>query len=132
MKLGAFGHLGLAELDSVLEPRFVSFLTSHERAKIANLKRLREVLIVVQCLETLGFEVRELEVETLGAGEAVPVSFGNSLGDQALIGSVHGKCDETVHEGGLALHAWARRLGGHIAAINSRVAREHAESGGVA
>jgi len=40
--------------------------------KVANLKRLREVLIVVQRLETFGFEIRKLEVETLGSGEAVP------------------------------------------------------------
>ena len=72
MKLRAFGHLGLAEFNSILEPCFVSFLTGHERAKVANLKRLREVLIVVQRLETFGFEVRELEVETLSAGEVDP------------------------------------------------------------
>src|SRR3990170_5642869 len=122
MKLGAFGHLGLAEFNSVLEPRFVGFLTSHERAKIANLKRLREVLIIVECVEALGFEIDQFEIKTLGAGEAVPVSFGNSLRDEALIGSVHGKCDETVHESGLALHAWADRLGGHVAPVDHSIA----------
>src|SRR5690348_9132410 len=126
MKLGAFRHLGFAELNRILKSSFVSLLVSHECAKIVNLKCLREVLIVVKFLEPLGFKVNELEIETLGAAEIIPVVLGNTLWDKTLIGCINGERDETIHEGGLALHTWANGFGSHIATVDYRVASEHA------
>ena len=58
--------------------------------------------------------------------------FGNTLRHEALVGGVHGESDEAVHEGGLALHARADRLGGHVAAVDQGVAGEDAQGGSIA
>ena len=132
VQLRAFAHLGSAELDCALEPRVVGFLAGHERLEVANLERLGEVLVVVERLGAAGFHVEHLEIEALGAGELVPVAFGDALRHEALVGGVHGERDQAVHEGGLALHPRADRLGGHVAAVDDGVAGEHAQRRGVA
>src|SRR5262249_5352946 len=132
MQLGTVRHLGLAKLDRTLEPRLVGFLAGHERAEITDFERLSEILIVVECLETPGFEVYELEVEALGAGESVPMDLGNAWRDKALIGGVHSEGDQAVHKGSFAFDPWADGFGGHVAAINDGVAGEHAQRRGVA
>ena len=52
-----FAQLVFAELDGAAEPGLVGLLVAHEGAKIADFEGLGEVLVVIEGLESLGFEI---------------------------------------------------------------------------
>src|SRR5271167_3145801 len=120
MQLRAVGHFCFPKLYCALEPRLVGLLAGHELAKIAYFEGLCEVLIVVQRLETFAFEIDQLEIKALGPGEPVPMRFGDALRDETLVGRVHGKCNESIDEGGFTLDPRSNSLGGHIATVDHR------------
>ena len=81
VQLGPLAHLALAEFDGALEAGLVRLLIPHQGAEIADLERFGEVLIVVERLEALGFEVDQLEVEPLDTAEFLPIPLVDPLRD---------------------------------------------------
>src|SRR5262249_25144567 len=103
-----------------------------EWLEIADLERLGEVLIVVECLRATRLHVEHLQVEALNARQPFPVRPGNTLRDEALIGRVHCEGDKAIDERRLAFHPWTDRLDRHVTAVYHRVARQSPQRGRIA
>ena len=131
MQLGAFAHLGAAELRGGLEPRLVGAAVAHQCVEVAHLEGLGEVLVVVERLRAARLEVEHLQVEALGAGELLPERVVDALRYEGLVRGVDREGDEFVDEGGLVLHPRADGLARHVAPVDSGVAGERAQGRGV-
>src|ERR1035441_8196256 len=102
MQLRPLRRLALAELDRALEPRLVGLFASHQGAEVSHFKSLREVLIVVESLESLGFQIQKLQIKPLRPGESAPMRACNTGGYEALVSCVNGECDQRIHKRDLA------------------------------
>ena len=80
----------MGQFDYAVALRLVGFLAGHECVEIADFECLGEILVVVERLEALGFEVHELEVEAFSAAEAVPVGLGDAWRWASGTGSAKG------------------------------------------